>query len=182
MAIDRPQTLSWSRYSGVMPPLSAFMHVVCLRCGLIVDRKRKSTDLRTLTELFERVQCGNCCARSVLGEVIFSFDGGISFYEHAAVQSKVDVEPIVPTLPEPNWPPWKPVRFVSSARPYMQPTPELPTQTTSPQTSDVVVPVYVDWKDTALAWVGVAILGGIGVLMLLGLRMLIYVFAAALDP
>lgn len=78
-----------------------YLHVVCLRCGLIVDRRRKATDLRTPEELYERVMCGNCCARSVLGEVIFSFDGGGSFYarEVAAVGAPVS-EQEAPGYPE----------------------------------------------------------------------------------
>ena len=159
------------------------MHVVCLRCGLIVDRKRKNTDLRTLTELFERVQCGNCCARSVLGEVIFSFDGGVSFYERPEAPSiPADVESIVLAQPEPNWPPWKPVRYAWSAAPLAEPLQEqLTVDANLSPAGQSFFDRHIDWKEAALTAAGFAVLGGVGVLVLQGLRMLIYIFAVAFD-
>lgn len=165
-----------------MPPPSVFLHVVCLRCGLIVDRKRKNTDLRTLTELFERVQCGNCCARSVHGEVIFSFDGGVTFYERQPVQNIPDVEPIELEPPEPNWPPWKPIRYVPSKARYVAQIPERPTiEASTCRARQIFLDRDIDWKEAALTAAGFAVLGGVGVLVLQGLRMVIYIFAGAFD-
>ena len=159
-----------------------YLHVVCLRCGLIVDRRRKATDLRTPEALYERVMCGNCCARSVLAEVIFSFDGGVTFYERLTVQNIPDVEPIELDPPEPNWPPWKPIRYVRSKAPYVVQTQERPTiEVSTHRARPSFFDRDIDWTEAALTAAGFAVLGGVGVLVLQGLRMVIYIFAVAFD-
>ncbi|MEQ1782259.1 MAG: hypothetical protein ABMA14_12920 [Hyphomonadaceae bacterium] len=159
-----------------------YLHVVCLRCGLIVDRRRKATDLRTPEELYERVMCGNCRARSVLGEIIFSFDGGGTFYERATVQNIPDLEPIEMDPPKPNWPPWKPIRYVRSEAPYVAQVQERTTiEPSTHRARQSSCDNDIDWMAAALTAAGFAVLAGVGVLVLQGLRMVIYIFAVAFD-
>lgn len=153
-----------------------YLHVVCLRCGLIVDRRRKSTDLRTPEELFERVQCGNCCARSVHGEVIFSFDGGLTFYDYEAVivsnaRSLIDTAASVSSLPT------DPARAALGTLSPVSEWSELATNVTELSSSFFNRLKCIPWGEAAMY----AALGVFALAVLLGLRTAVYVYAAALG-
>lgn len=70
------------------------LHVVCRRCGLIADRKRKSDDFRSTSVLLVSLRCGNCYAQARDGDVMFSLDGGQTFFHE-----------IASVIPPPQWEP-----------------------------------------------------------------------------
>lgn len=188
MSDDRQPTAGRPRYTAAGLPLSAFLHVVCIRCGLIVDRKRKSTDLRTPTELFERVQCGNCRARSVLGEVIFSFDGGVSFYQPPAprtLHAKPDGATFeTETIPQPNWPPWQPRRYVEPTLRASVVPPSRDAWSEPLSDNATAIPPTIFDRLRNIAWDEVAlytVAGVVGLVILEGLRTAVYVYAVALG-
>lgn len=153
-----------------------YLHVVCLRCGLIVDRRRKAADLRTSEELYERVMCGNCCARSVHGEVIFSFDGGLTFYDHEAVtasnaRSLIDTAASVSSLP--TDPARAALRTLSPVNEWSEPA----TNVTELRSSLFNRLKCIPWGEAAMY----AALGVFALAILVGLRTAVYVYAAALG-